>query len=184
MAPIREILIPRLELTAAVISVRLPKVTREELDMTIDCVFYWSDSTSMLKFINNESKRFHTFESNRLTVIRNGCKPSEWRYVNRDDNPADDGLKGLKIDTMVKNDRWLKGSKFLWEDGSHWPKMIKIPVLKDDDVEVRKEAQICVSAVQSNVLDDLILYYSGWWKLKCSIAWLLRYKQYLQMKVL
>ena len=175
--------IPRLELTAAVIFVRLSKIIREELDMAIDRVCYWSDSTSVLKCINNESKRFHTFESNRLTVIRNGSKPSEWRYVNQDDNPADDSSKGLKIDTMLKDDRWLKGPKFLWEDKSHWRKMIKIPVLGDDDVEGRKEAQIYVSAAQSNVLDDLILYYSCWWKLKRSTAWLLRYKQYLQMKV-
>ena len=184
MAPIREISIPRLELIAAVISVRLSKIIREELDMTIDRVSYWSDSTSVLKCINNDSKRFHTFESNRLTVIRNGSKPSEWRQVNRDDNPADDGSKSLQIDTMLRNDRWLKGLKFLWEDESHGPKMIKIPILKDDDVEVRKYAQKYVSAVQSNVLNDLISYYSCWWKLKYSIAWLLRYKQYLQMKVL
>ena len=89
----------------------------------------------------------------------------------------------VKIDTMLKDDRWLKGPRFLWEDEIHWPKMIKIPVLEDDDVEVRKEAQIYVSTVQSNVLDDLISYYFCWWRLKCSIAWLLRYKQYLQMKV-
>ena len=119
LAPIREISIPRLELTAAVISVRLSKIIREELDMTIDRVCYWTDSTSVLKCINNESKRFHTFESNRLTVIHNGSKPFEWKYVNRDDNPADDGSKGLKIDTMLKNNRWLKGPKFLWEDESH-----------------------------------------------------------------
>ena len=99
LAPIREISIPRLELTAAVISVRLAKNIREELDMKIDRVCYWSDSTSVLKCIN-ESKRFHTFESNRLTVIRSGSKPSEWRYVRRDDNPADDGSKGLQMDTM------------------------------------------------------------------------------------
>ena len=30
----------------------------------------------------------------------------------------------------------------------------------------------------------MILYYSFWWKHKCSIAWLLRYTQYLQIKVL
>ena len=63
--------------------------------------------------------------------------------MNRDDNPADDGSKGLKIDTML-NDRWLKGPKFLWEDESHWPKMIEVPALEDDDVEVWKEAQICL----------------------------------------
>ena len=97
LAPVREISIPRLELTAAVISVKLSKIIREELDMTIDQVHYWNDSTSVLKCINSESKRFHTFESNRLTVIHNGSKPSEWKYVNRDVNPADDGSKGLKI---------------------------------------------------------------------------------------
>ena len=118
LAPICEISIPRLELTAAVISLRLSKIIREELDMTIHCVYYWSDLTSMLKCINNESKRFHTFKSNRLTVIHNGSKPSEWRYVNRDDNPADDGSKTLEKDTMLKDDHWLKGPKFLWEDES------------------------------------------------------------------
>jgi len=123
--------------------------------MTIDQVYYWTDSTSVLKCINNKSKRLHT-ESNRLTVIHNGSKPSESKYVNRDDNPADDGSKGLKIDAMLKNDRWLHGPKFLQGNESHWPKMIEIPVLEDADPEVRKEAQIYVSTRQSNVLDDLI----------------------------
>ena len=99
LAPIREISIPRLELTATVICVRLSKIIREELDMTIGHVCYWTDSTSMLKCINNESKQFHSFEFNCLTVIHNGSKPFEWKYANLDDNP------GLKIDTMLKNDR-------------------------------------------------------------------------------
>ena len=60
------------------------------------------------------------------------------------------------MDTMLKDDRWLKGPKFVWEDERHWPRMIKVRVLEDDDVEVRKEAQIYVSAVQRNVLDDLM----------------------------
>ncbi|PFX20785.1 hypothetical protein AWC38_SpisGene14757 [Stylophora pistillata] len=127
---------------------RLSKIIQEELDMTIDRVSYWSDSTSVLNCINNESKRFHTSESNRQTLIRNGSKPSEWRYVSRDDNPADDGSKGLKIDTMLNDDRCLKGPRFLWEDKSHWPNTIKVPVLGDDDEEVRKKAQIYVSTAQ------------------------------------
>ncbi|PFX13875.1 hypothetical protein AWC38_SpisGene22013 [Stylophora pistillata] len=74
--------------------------------------------------------------------------PIQWRYVNQDDNLADDDSKGLKIDTMLRDDRCLKGPKYLWEDKSHCPNMIKVPVLGDDDEEVRKEAQIYVSAVQ------------------------------------
>ena len=78
-------------------------------------VIYWTDSTSVVKCIN-ETKRFNTFESNRLTVIHDGSTPQQWRYVNREDNRADDGSKGLKLDVLIKNDRWLTGPKFLWEE--------------------------------------------------------------------
>ena len=179
LAPVREISIPRLELTAAVISVKLSNIIREELDVKFQKVFYWTDSMSVLKCINNESKRFHTFESNRLTVIHNGSSHSEWHYVNRDNNPADDGSKGLKLDDMLKNDRWLRGPEFLWGNESLWPRMVEIPALKDDDPEVRKEAQIYTVVVQSKYLEPLIARYSSWWKLKRAVAWLLRYKAYL-----
>ena len=81
LAPIHEITIPRLELTAAVISVKLSQIIREELETKIDQVNYWTDSMTVLKCINNDTKRFHVFESNRLTIIRSTSSPSEWRYV-------------------------------------------------------------------------------------------------------
>ena len=61
---------------------------------------------STLKCINNESKRFHTFQSNCLMAIHNGYLTYEWQYVNRDDDNAEDnGSKSLKLDVMLKNDR-------------------------------------------------------------------------------
>ena len=89
LAPLREISIPRLELTAAVLSVRLSAIIREELDMSIQRTYYWTDSMSVLKCITNQTKRFHTFESNHLTVIHSETDPLEWNYINREDNPAD-----------------------------------------------------------------------------------------------
>ena len=77
LAPIREISIPRLKLAAAVVSVKLSKIVREEIDLKSGKIFYWTDSTSVLRRINNDSKRFHTFESNRLTVIHNGSDVNE-----------------------------------------------------------------------------------------------------------
>ena len=181
LAPIREISIPRLELTAAVISVKLSHMIRDELDLTVNKVIYWTDSTSVLKCINNEIKRFHTFESNRLTVIHNGSTPQQWRYVNRDDNPADDGSKGLKL---IKNDRWLTGPKFLWEEEKCWPALVEIPILKDNDPEVRKENQIYMASASRDVMEELMMYYSSWRKLKVAVSWMLRYKRYLKNKIL
>ena len=51
LAPIREISIPRLELTAAVVSVKLSKIVREEIDLKIGRIFYWTDPTSVLRCI-------------------------------------------------------------------------------------------------------------------------------------
>ena len=80
--------------------------------------------------------------------------------MNRDDNPVDDGSKGLKFDIMLKNDPGLKGLKILWQDESHWPRTI--PALTDDDPEIRKEARIYAAAVQSHVLDTSVSCYSPW----------------------
>ena len=105
LAPIREITIPRLELSAALISAKLSKMVSEELEYKLDAIVCWTDSTSVLKCLNNDIKRFHTFESNRLTAIRNYTLPSQWRYIPSKENPADDASKGLKIESLIKNGR-------------------------------------------------------------------------------
>ena len=145
LAPIHEITIPRLELTAAVISVKQSEIIREELEIEIDQVNNWTDSTTVLKCLSNDSKRFHTFESNRLTVIRNGSSVSDWRYINRDDNPADDASKGSRLQEMAKDNRWLKGPTFLWKEEDSWPAKNEIPRLKDSDANVRKESRMYVA---------------------------------------
>ena len=118
LAPIHEITIARLELTTAVISVKLSEIIREGLEIETDQVTNWTDSNTVLKCLNNDSKRFHTFESNRLTVIRNGSSVSDWRYINGADNAADDAPKGLRLDEMAQNNRWLNGSTFFWKQGN------------------------------------------------------------------
>ena len=182
LAPIREILISRLELTAAVVSVKLSKTVREEINLKIGRTVYWTDSTSVLKCINSEGKRFHTFESNRLTVIHHGSEVNEWRYVNREDNPADDWSKDLKLDNLLKNDRWSRGPEFLWKDEERWPKLKDTLIIKNDDAEVRKEARVYTVISAVHPLESLISYFSSWWKLKCAVTWLLRFKEYLRMK--
>lgn len=41
---------------------------REELEIEVDRVNYWTDSTIVLKCLNDDSQWFQTFESNCLTV--------------------------------------------------------------------------------------------------------------------
>ena len=90
-------------MTVAVISVKLSKIIREELETKIDQVNYWTDSMTVFKCIDNDTKRFHVFDSNRLIIIRSKSSPSEWRYVSRVENPTDDVSKGLNLEEVTKN---------------------------------------------------------------------------------
>ena len=88
-AHVKPMTIPRLELSAAVLAVKIDRVLREELEFAIDKSIFWSDSTAVLQYIRNVDKRFHTFVANRLSVIHDGSEPVQWRYVPTSDNPAD-----------------------------------------------------------------------------------------------
>ena len=78
----------------------------------------------------------------------------------------------------------LEGTKVSLATKSHWPRMIETPTLRDGDLEASKEAaQVYAAAVHNDVLESLASSYPSWWKLKIAVAWLLRYKKYLQMKV-
>ena len=61
--------IPKLELQAAVMAVRLSATLLKELDLAIQKVFYWSDSMTTLQYIHNQTRRFHTFIANRVAEI-------------------------------------------------------------------------------------------------------------------
>ena len=102
VAPSPKQTIPRLELCAAVTAVRLAKTVKNEYDFKLDRVFFWSDSTTVLSYINNTSKRRPAFETNRIDLIRRHSKASQWRWVDTSSNPADPFSRGLSPKLVEK----------------------------------------------------------------------------------
>ena len=62
--------IPRLELTAATLSVKISMMLKEELDIHITSESFWTDSQVVLGYINNEYRRFKIIVANRVQFIR------------------------------------------------------------------------------------------------------------------
>ena len=108
--------IPRLELTVAVVFVRLNRLIHSELEYPIHDTVYWTDSTSVLQYIANVSRRFQTFVANRLAIIHDESTPSQWRYVNTKLNPADPASRGLNTTETSKIHLWLTRRS----DGCHF----------------------------------------------------------------
>lgn len=65
--PLKPTTVPCLELTAATMAGHMDKMLRRELQL-VDSVF-WTDSTAVLKYVNNEMTRFRTFVANSVLDI-------------------------------------------------------------------------------------------------------------------
>eukprot|EP00057_Strongylocentrotus_purpuratus_P015238 XP_011669712.1 PREDICTED: uncharacterized protein LOC100890342 [Strongylocentrotus purpuratus] len=113
VAPLKEVSIPRMELTAANVAVRIDHMIKQELDIPIEETYFWTDSQTVLGYINNSTARYKTFVANRLAVIRDGSKPSQWRYVESSLNPADICSRGITVDKFLELEYWKDGPAFL-----------------------------------------------------------------------
>ena len=88
-ALLKQITIPKLELTAATVAVRIDKMWKSELQVPIGKPVFWTDSMIVLPYKGNTSSRSYTFVANRLGVIHEGLHPDQWMYISTKLNPAD-----------------------------------------------------------------------------------------------
>jgi len=89
------------------------------------------------------------------------------------------------MDNLLSNSHWLKGPEFLWHDDSDWP--ISPATTTDvSDLELKEETLSCLTVSQDSsdtVVQQFLVRYSLWYKLKKSVAWLLRVRTFLWNKV-
>ena len=109
VAPLKQTTIPCLELTATVLAVKVDKMLTKELQLQLEESCFWTDSQTVLRYISNETKQFHTF----VAAIREATHVVQWRYISSQNNPADEASRGLNADNFLACRRWIKGPDFL-----------------------------------------------------------------------
>ena len=123
LSPLKPVTISRMELSATVLSTRLERMIPQEIELSINDSFYWTDSTCVLRYIANSETRCKTFVANRVTAIHEQSIPCQWRYVGTKMNPADDALRGLSVEAIIACKCWTRGPDFLWLSKEKWPQM-------------------------------------------------------------
>ena len=102
VAPIKQISIPKLELEAAVIGVRLLSTIMKESSFHITRSTIWTDSQVVLDWLSTTKKQ-PAFVANRLKEILASIGAYQWKHVTTKENPADHGSRGLNPDENPAN---------------------------------------------------------------------------------
>ncbi|KAL6471900.1 hypothetical protein MHYP_G00205500 [Metynnis hypsauchen] len=176
VAPLKPITVPRMELAAATMAARMDKTLRSELQLQLKESVFWSDSTTVLKYIRNRTSRYRTFVANRVETILKLSEVKQWRYVNTSKNPADHVSRGLKVHAFMQNETWIQGPDFLTKPEDEWPQNPDNPEnLTTEDPEVR---DVIVSATateeQVDTVQQFLEHYSSWFRLRKAVAWILK----------
>lgn len=75
-------------------------------------IHLWSDSTTVLTWIQSDLCHFKVFQGTRIAEIQELTDSQDWRYVDSLNNPADDVTSGQMLQEFMEDSRWFKGPPF------------------------------------------------------------------------
>ena len=179
VTPLKPVTIPRLELTAALVSSKISCMLRKELEYAPMDEVFWTDSKTVLGYINNDARRFHVFVGNRVQEIREQTSPSQWHYVGTKSNPADIASRGAGAQELLNSPLWWNGPDFLWNTSEDWNSVDDVPSIPPEDPEVRKVSARATQTQEPKLasLQERLTYFSSWHRAKKAIALCLRLQQ-------
>ena len=116
--------VPKLELQAALLAARLKREILQALTVTVNQVFMWTDSTTVLQWINSNEKQ-PIFVANRVCEILEYTSVDQWNHVATKDNPADAGTRGMSAEVLQLSS---------WVNGPHFSTNSSFPFVPNKDV--------------------------------------------------
>ena len=177
VSPLKPTTVPRLELTAATVSVKIAAMLIDELKLNELKVYYWVDSKIVLGYILNGKRRYRIYVANRKELINTYTEEDQWRHIDTEDNPSDFASRGISPRDSGKVERWLGGPLFLRQRDDAWKHLCPQVEIKEDDVEVKANMRVNAASlkVSSSVLDTLENRISSWHKMKRVMVWVSRF---------
>ncbi|KAK5975415.1 Retrotransposon domain containing protein [Trichostrongylus colubriformis] len=178
----KPITVPRTELLAALISIRLAQYLINHLNLPISAIHVFSDSLIALHWIHTV-KHYKVFVQNRVDAIRRTISEIEaqnitvkFHYVASENNPADCATRGLAT-KEAKNHIWWSGPHFLRSPQDQWPDAhidFCVPPQGDDEVQSEYvEVQVAHSVEFKSVLPFPVT--NSYFKLICITVYVLKF---------
>ncbi|KMQ86857.1 integrase core domain protein [Lasius niger] len=174
VAPLKQISLPRLELSAATLLVRLVAQTLPLIGVGKAPLHLWSDSTVTLGWIRGHPSSWSTFVANRVSKIQTSLPDALWHRIPGRDNPADCASRGLFPGELVGHPLWWQGPSWLLTENGPWTifgeniNYLELP-------ERRTRSHTAASVVRRADEPELLLRYSSLQRLLRITSWCLRW---------
>ncbi|GFW48320.1 integrase catalytic domain-containing protein [Trichonephila clavipes] len=173
VTPLKLLSIPRLELMACCVGVRLVNSILKALNMPDLKVTLWSDSTTALWWIKEYGK-WSVFVANRVKEIRQLTQIQSWKYVPGNMNIADLLSRGCSPRQML-NSKWWEGPSWLKQNSEYWPDGEISCEPEEVNVERKKTKNANVDLANDTPPPLLICNVSDYDKMIRVFAWILRF---------
>ncbi|XP_053692049.1 uncharacterized protein LOC128740530 [Sabethes cyaneus] len=169
VAPLKFLSIPRSELQASILGVRLANSVAQSLSTKISERYFWTDSRDVLCWINSDHRRYSPFVAFRVSEILETTDAKQWRWVPTKQNVADEGTKWTRHPDLNPSSRWFQGPEFLRKCKADWP---ATPRYGATDTELR--AHLLTHAPATELVIDP-QNFSTWTTMLRSTAYVFRY---------
>lgn len=165
--------IPRIELCAAVLGLKVTQWVTKHLSISIDkiSVFYWVDATIVLSWIRDAIYRWPTFVANRVGMIHSATHINQWHHVSTNENPADVLSRGIASAQLIESKLYWNGPYWLRQAQNTWP-VTDWTFLEEQPLEIRVNVAIGIP-VLSGVTQSLLCQYSSYTTLRRIVVVLL-----------
>ncbi|XP_073831548.1 uncharacterized protein [Musca autumnalis] len=111
MCPLKPTTTSRLELQAAILGTLWLCTIEKEHSVKVSRRICWSDSSTVINWINSDNRRYKPFVAHRITEILDSTRPTDWKWLppNLNVETAEDTRN---MDFSFKS-RWYQGPQFL-----------------------------------------------------------------------
>lgn len=178
VAPLKVLSIPRLELEAAFLLVKMLSSMKEFLSrLPMYQLILYSDSNVVLSWLRTPPYKLKTYVANRVVAINDIVAPAVWRHVPTEMNAADCASRGLTAPELLKHELWWRGPPFLLNSVSDWPCDDGYQYVENEILPETKISNICNVKSENipNYLCDVMCKFSTYGKLRRVFAYVNRF---------